>query len=297
MTIPQEIEQDLLIVSPKPIQDLQLIRAKSGVHVYKCLYDGIPAVVKYFEHESDRREILNYRILARHGIPTIKTLAKAAATLVMEDITTSDDWRLGIPEDFTDTSVAESLARWYFTFHENGKAAPELDTLFFEFDSITEENLHKMIQKLPEAGELFRFVLARYAKLRTLLFKPSFTLTYNDFYWSNFVVRKDKTAAMMFDYNLMGKGYRVSDFTNVCYSISKEAKAAFESEYGRLYHEKHGHSRVQEEKAEAEINNVAAPLYALYVALTLHENLPEWARHEKNEAINGNLLAKARHLL
>ena len=80
MNITAHIRRDL----QKPIQDFQLIRAKDGVYVYKCLYEGIPAVVKYFEEEDDRREILNYRILAEHNIPTIKTYALGKTALVLK---------------------------------------------------------------------------------------------------------------------------------------------------------------------------------------------------------------------
>jgi len=281
----------------EPIQNFKLIRAKDGVHVYKCLYEDAPAVAKYFENEDDKREILNYRILARHNIPTIKTLALAKSTIVMEDITFSENWRLGIPEDLEDAGVAKALASWYFIFHESGSAVPELDTLYFEYDSITEDNLKMLIAKLPEAEELFGFLLARYEKLRELIYKPSFTLTYNDFYWVNFVVRKDKKVAMMFDYNLMGKGYRFSDYRNVCWSMSKDAKAAFTDEYNRLYFEKHNHTRAEAEKLEECIENIAGPLFSLFTAFTKHENFPDWAKSFKEEAINGGLLSKAKQLL
>jgi len=295
--ITELIKQDLLDVSSKPIHSFRLISAKSGVYVYKCLYDGAPAVVKYFEKEDDRREILNYRILARHDIPTIKPLALGTAALVMEDITSSEDWRLGVAEDFEDADVVTGLAQWYFTLHENGSAVPELNSLYCEYDSITEENLNMLLYKIPEAGELFEFLIAHYDKLRELIYEPAFTLTYNDFYWTNFVVRKDKRAAMMFDYNLLGKGYRASDFRNVCSSLSDAAKIAFVNEYNRLFIEKHGHTRREAEEAERRIDDVTEPLYSLIVAFLEREDFPNWAEHEKNEALNGNLLSKAKQLL
>lgn len=291
------IKQDLLSVSPKPIQGLRLIRAKSGIYVYRCLYDNTPAVVKYFEAEDYRREIVNYGILTRHGIPTIKVLALGTATLVMEDIAVSEHWRLGREEDFEDVAVTASLARWYFTFHENGSAVSELGSLYFEYDSLTEENFKILIQKFPEAKELFQFVLAHYDRLHELLYKPAFTLTYNDFYWDNFVVRKDKKAAMMMDFNLMGRGYRFTDFNNVCWPLSKEAKTAFVEEYGRLYEEKHGHSRFEAEQAESRIDDVAGDLFQLVVAFIREATFPEWANDAKNEALNGSLLSKAKKLL
>ena len=291
------IKQDLQDISTKPILQFRLINAKSGVYVYKCLYDGTPAVVKYLDKEDDRREILNYRILAQHGIPTIKTFALGKAAFVMEDISVSQDWRLGIAEDLEDVDVAKSLAHWYFTFHENGTAVSELDTLYFEYDCFTEENFKMLIQKFPEAEELFRFLLTHYAKLRELIYKPSFTLTYNDFYWSNFVVRKDKKAAMMFDYNLLGKGYRFSDFRNVRWDMSDEAKAVFTSEYNRLYVEKHGCTRMEAEEIERRIDDVAGDLFQLVLAFTEKEHIFNWAKDVKDEAINGNLLSRAKQLL
>jgi len=289
------IMRDLQSITPKPMRNFQLIRAKDGIYVYRCTYGNIPAVVKYFEKEADRREILNYRILAQHNIPTIKTLALGKAAFVMEDISASDTWRLGAPEDFKDGDIAESLARWYFTFHESG--ATVADSLYFEYDSLTEENLSALAAKLPEAQDLFQFILSRYEDFRQQIYAPSFTLTYNDFYWSNFVVRKDKTAAMMFDYNLMGKGYRFSDFRNVCWPLSDEAKAAFVSTYNQLYMHKHGYSRTEAEKTEERIENLAGPLFSLHVAFTEKENFPSWAQTQKKEAVDGTLLAKAKQLL
>jgi len=286
------IKQDL----QKPVGDFQLIRAKSGVHVYRCIFGDVPAVVKYFENESDRREILNYRILAQQGVPTIKTLAFGDATLVLEDISASENWRLGVAEDFADADVAKSLAEWYFTFHESGAAVSELGTLYFEYDSITEKNLKLLLQKFPEAKELFQFVLHHYGELKELIYAPSFTLTYNDFYWTNFVVQKDKTAAMMFDYNLMGRGYRFSDLRNVYSSLSDKTRAVFTGEYNRLYLEKHGHV-YESDKIEESIDDLAGPIFALFVAFTERETFPHWAEEYKNEATNGYLLSKAKRLL
>jgi len=291
------IKQDIKNASAKSIQNFRLIRAKNGVYVYRCLYGGVPAVVKYFDKEGDRREIMNYRLLAQHEIPTIQTFALGEAAFVMEDISVSGDWRLGAPEDLADAGVAESLARWYFTFHENGTAVPELMTLYFEYDSFTEENFHTVIRKFPESKELFRFLLARCGRLRELIYTPSFTLTYNDFYWVNFVVRKDKTAAMMFDYNLLGKGYRYSDFRNVCSSMSAAAGAAFTGAYNRLYVEKYGRARTEAEEYERKIDDVAGDIFQIILAFTEKAEIPKWAESSIEKAKNGTLLTKVRQLI
>lgn len=289
------INQDLQSISDKQIRSFRLIRAKRGIYVYKCLYDGFPAVVKYFENEDDRREILNYRILNQNGIPTIKTLAFGESTLVMEDISLSNSWRLGTLEDLGDIDVARSLAHWYFELHARGADYKDLNSLYFEFDSITNENLEMLNEKLPDATELFQFVLSRFDRLRDLIYKPSLTLTYNDFFWTNFVVRKDKQAAIMFDYNLLGKGYRLSDFRNVS-SLAETAYKAFVDEYERLYFLRYGCSRLKEEYVEKQIDEVVAPLFELIAAFE-QEIFPQWAEAAKTGALDGALLSKARQLL
>jgi len=278
------------------MHDLQLIRSENGVHVYRGLYDGKPAVFKRFDKEEDRREILNYRILQRHGIPTIKTFWLGTDSLVIEDINASEDWRLGVEGDMTEIQVAKGLAQWYFAFHEAGAGVPELHTLYFEFDSITEDSLRMLIAKLPAATETVKYILSHYDKLRELIYTPTFTLTYNDFHWSNFVVHKDKTAAMMFDYNLLGRGYRLSDFRNVCWSMSDDIKAAFMDTYNGLFIEKHKYSRQEANIAEESIDDVAGTLYALIWAFAERADFPKWAQKQKDEATNGALLAKAKRL-
>jgi len=214
----------------------------------------------------------------------------------MEDITASEDWRLGISEDLGDIDVARRLAQWYLAFHEKGAKYKELNSLYFELDSITKENLEMLTTKLPDARELFQFLLSCFDVLHDLILKPSFTLTYNDFYWSNFVVRKDKQAAMMFDYNLLGKGYRFSDLRNVCSSLSETARKAFVDEYERLYLLQHGRTRREEELTEAQLDSVVAPLFNLIAAFE-QDSFPPWADYSKTEALNGTLLSKARQLL
>ena len=63
---------------------------------------------------------------------------------------------------------------------------------------------------------------------------------------------------MLSGYNLPGRGYRYSDFRNVCSSLSEAAGRAFVHEYERLYFEKHGHARTDEERAERQIDEVAS---------------------------------------
>jgi hypothetical protein len=211
MEIINQIKQDILSVNGEAINNFNSIRSKDGVHVYKCTYKNIPSIVKYYENESDKREIMNYRILIEHNIPTIEVYDYGKSSIIMEDISISKNWRLANAEDLSDITVATSLAHWYFTFHENGLTVSGLDALYCEYDDITKENINMLCEKIPEATETFSYILTKFDILRKLIDTQSYTLTYNDFYWVNLIVRKDKREAIVFDYNLLGKGFRYSD--------------------------------------------------------------------------------------
>lgn len=294
MDIINQIQSELRSVTGKEATDFRLLRAKSGVSVYGCHYDGLPAVAKHFAHEEDRREVLNYRLLQAHGVPTIPTYALGESCMAMEDISQSEEWRLGTAEDMDDTQIARGLARWYFALHEAGADVPELDSLYFEYDAVTRENIAVLARKLPEASELFSLLLNRFDALRAFIEGPQCTLTYNDFHWTNFIVRRDKRAALMFDYNQLGRGYRYSDFRNLR-SLSDAAYRALTDEYERLHLEKHGTGRAQAEREEAEIDAIAAPLFALMAAYRL-KRFPDWAEEEKRAVLDGTLLDKAKRL-
>ncbi len=289
------IEREVLDGTGKPMTDFRLLRAKSGVHVYRCVYDGMPAIAKYFEREEDRREIRNYRMLQACGVPTIPTYVLGESVIVMEDIARSSAWRLGTADDMCNTNVATGLGRWYFALHEAGEHVPQLQSLYFEYDEITWENLLDLSGRLPEAAAFFRFILDHFDALRAHIEKPDCTFTYNDFHWTNFIVSQNGQAALMFDYNLMGRGYRYADFRNL-QSLSDEAYEAFASEYERLYRQKHGCGREEAAREEAQIDAIAAPLFALMAAYQ-QEEFPDWATEEKQKVLDGTLFTLARELL
>ncbi|MCL2187208.1 MAG: hypothetical protein FWC16_02940 [Defluviitaleaceae bacterium] len=279
------------------MENKKLIREKDGIRVYRDTHENAPAVTKYFDKTSDRREICNYLMLQRLGIPTIKVLHHGEDFITLEDINASPTWRLGTADDLADAAVAKSLAHWYFTLHENGTNAAQRNGLYFEYNQLTRDNLNILRQKFPEGAELLDYVLAKYDAFAEMVAHPTCTLTYNDFYWTNLTVRKDKQAAMMFDYNLLGKGWRASDIRNVTSALSKEANIAFTQEYSCLFTKKHGHDRSKIEQEETRINELAAPLFALYTAFVERDPFPTWAEDDRQNAVNGTLLAVARGLL
>jgi hypothetical protein len=155
--------------------------------------------------------------------------------------------------------------------------------------------LKNICHKLPQARRTFEYIIANLESLNKLIFEIRQTFNYNDFYWTNLLVSKDKTAAMPFDYNLLGAGFCYNDIRNVTSSLAKEAKIVFLNEYNRLYEQKHGCTRQQEELKEKRIDKVTSSLIALIAAFE-RDTFPSWANSAKEEAISGNLLNMAKNL-
>ena len=91
-------------------------------------------------------------------------------------------------------------------------------------------------------------------------------------------VAKDGSAALMFDYNLLGKGYAYADIRNVLSSLSDEAQLAFLDEYG----------------AFDLLDDVVSPFVTLYFACK-RDVFPSWAKPLLEE-INTSYIAKIEKL-
>lgn len=111
------------------------------------------------------------------------------------------------------------------------------------------------------------------------------TLTYNDFHYTNLVVARDGSAVLIFDYNLLGRGYVYSDIRNVCGHLgNEEARAAFRSAYGN-YDEK-----------EIAVDDVVSALTSLHIACQ-RKSFPDWGRELLEMVKDGRLLSAVKKLL
>ena len=263
------------------------IRQKDGVAVYRVAGDGISGILKTYANEADRREIENYRILQSLGIPTLKIIANTQSALLMEDVSKSETLRLGRREDMDNPGVAACLARWYRELHGRGKpyAARHGQSLYDETDAITLENMRTIAgitgtAQIPVWEILFENFHAVGAKIASV----ERTLAYNDFYYTNMIVQKDLSAAFMFDYNLLGKGYVYADLRNVTSSLGEEAGAAFLREYGAF------------DVNEVLFDDVASVLTTLHFACQKN-SFPGWGEAELEKVKNGSLERAVRRLL
>ena len=264
---------------------LSLIRSKDGVSVWRVTYGDDSYVMKCFDNPEHRREIANYQILASLSIPTLKMISYTDSSIVIEDIERSA-YRLGTPEDLDDLRTAGLIAHWYRTLHENGREYAGAHSLYDECDSLSEINVFKLAEKTCTAGlAVWQTIDEHLDLIKSKALRLPRTLTYNDFYYTNLAVARDWSSAIVFDYNLLGKGYVYSDIRNVCSSLGNEsAITVFRAVYGEF------------DESEEIIDDVVSPLIGLHVACQ-RKVFPEWANESLEMVKDGRLMLAVERLL
>ena len=263
------------------------IRSKDGVSVYRVTTAHTSYILKYFAHEADRREIENYRMLQTLRVPTLSVVAHTDSALLLEAIAQSETLRLAVEADMHDPDIAARLAQWYKRLHAAGGAyvASSGAALYDETDVITPENMrYAAKQTHTEINPVWAFLDENFAAVRARIAALCRTLTYNDFYYTNMIVAKDRSAAFMFDYNLLGKGYVYADLRNVTSSLGSAAGDAFLQAYGDY------------DSAEILVDAVASPLTTLHFACK-RNTFPGWAAEELEHVKDGTLEKAIKRLL
>jgi hypothetical protein len=246
--------------------ELTLLRHKKqdGVSTWRVRCLNKSYIIKHFAKPENRREIENYRILRSLGIPAPRVIKRGEKTLLMEDLSLGA-YRLATKRDMNNPAIAVLVAAWYRTLHENGRAYAQAHDLYDECEHITPENL-AMIGEKTGAKDLpvWPALTEALPRIREAALSLPRTLTYNDFFHGNMAVARDKSAVVVFDYDLLGKGYVYGDIRNVCSSLGKKAKAAFLKAYGPF------------DENEIKIDRIAGTLFTLGAACQ-KEKFPRWA--------------------
>ena len=242
----------------------EVLQHKDGVLTERIRTGEGTAIRKTFESTYSAREIANYQLLSRLKVPTLQVLSRTENTITIEDLAASAHWRLGTPDDLTSPTTAAAIARWYKILHERGRGEVN-DELYDESDLFTRENIRILPEFTNTLGHPVWDVLeSNFDAIRAAVECLPKTLTYNDFYWTNLAVSRDGSEAMMFDYNLMGKGCAYSDVRNVTVSLSPDAAEAFLREYGPT------------DPLERALDDVLSPIIALILASRCN-TFPSWA--------------------
>ena len=245
-----------------------ILQDKDGVTVARIVSGKKSYVVKCFQKDEHKREMDNYRLLASLAIPTIRVIASTDSALLLEDIDCSPTYRLGIEEDMSDPEVARRIAVWYKLLHSRGYGyvCQHGESMYDEADFFTLENIVSIKEKTgTQDAPAWLLLEQNYSAINDLLRKARRTITYNDFYYTNMVVAKDKSSALMFDYNLLGKGYAYTDVRNVLSSLSEKAGKAFLDEYGEY------------DPVEKALDDVVSVVVTLHLACQ-RDVFPWWAQ-------------------
>lgn len=264
---------------------LILIRNKDGVSVWRVITNDGSVVMKCFDKMEYRREIANYQLLYSLGIPTLRFIAHTNCSFIMEDIECSK-YRLATIEDVSDPKIAIEIARWYKTLHKNGREYANTHPMFDECDTITIESINTIKEKTDTEGlSVWKLIEEKLDIIRSVAMLLPRTLNYNDFHYTNLVVARDGSSSLVFDYNLLGKGYIYSDIRNVCCSLGNDnAREAFLSEYGSY------------DESEKLVDDVVDSLYSLYIACQ-SKSFPNWAKDLLKKLKDGTLLTAVEKLL
>lgn len=258
-----------------------LIRSRNGISLYRVESEGRKLILKVFDNQEDVREIDNYLLLSKLGIPTLPLLGYTKNSILLPDVEASAEYRLGTESDLSNPQVAKAIAKWYRELHTKGRRYLSERNIFMydETDLLTSENVKFIAEKTnTKSNSLWRVITDNYEYIRNQIDALPRTLTYNDFYWTNLIVSKTGESAFMFDYNLLGKGTVYGDIRNVTSSLSREAAETFIQEYGNDIDE-------EEKKADTFI----APLVTL-VSACKHETFPSWAKDSLEKLKNGDVL-------
>ncbi|MBQ6931657.1 MAG: hypothetical protein IJN38_05945 [Clostridia bacterium] len=269
-----------LLTKPKIKQELQklnipystidIIQNKDGVIVARVRSNEKSYIIKCFQNEEYKREINNYKLLNSLNIPTVNVIGFTDLAIFMEDISQSDTLRLGTKDDLNDVVIARRIAEWYKLLHTNSMDFTEKHS-YDETDFITRDNIEIIKEKTgTQSLPVWKLVEDNFDIIVSRIKSLPRVLTYNDFYYTNLIVAKDKSSAFMFDYNLLGKGYVYSDIRNVCSSLSQKAQKAFAEAYGGF------------DKSEIIVDDVASVLVTLYHACQ-RTAFPSWAEYAVEE--------------
>lgn len=263
------------------------IRNKDGIYLFRITTNKNSYVLKYFINDEYKREIKNYEILKELDVKTIKDYGYTDRAILLEDLKVSKKYRLGVAEDLKDVKVAKALAKWYIELHNKGIDFIKNNTKIYysEINEITKENIELIILKSgTKNNQVWKLILNNLETIKQKVYSLEQTFNYNDFYWTNLVVSKDKSEAFMFDYNLLGIGPRYSDIRNVCSSLSKEAGESFMKEYGDI------------DTKEEIIDGFMAPVITLIFAYK-REVFPTWGEDCLNSINNGDVEKTVRRIL
>ena len=261
----------------KKVDNVELIRSKDGINLYRVFCDKKSYIVKFFEKKQYSREIGFYKLFQEEGVPTIKVVSYAKNSLILQDLDNNKFNRLANEKDLENEEIIKSLAKWYKILHKKGKNVDK-SKYYCEYNLITSKNL-KMLQNIL-SEQCYNLLQKSMLNLNKLKCSLNYTITYNDFALENMAICNKR--AIMFDYNLAGKGTEYADVQNVCAMLSKEMQDVFISAY-------YGKNPIPTKEIEAHyiLGTLSSLILACYKTI-----FPKWANVLVNKVNSAEFMEK-----
>ena len=261
---------------------IQPIREKSGIYVFRITKHGESYVCKYFSEEQPHgMETLFYTIFASIGVPTLKVIAHTKNLIVLEDILTNSQYRLGSEADTSDPQVAYHIGNWFRKLHDNGRTYADLSNIGL-LDTVENELSNHKIRVAMEKSNtpdnpFWSRLMDNLGRIKRTHARLCDTLVHHDFWWDNLAVAKDASSALMFDYNYVYRSYAYTDVRHVLSVLSETAGIAFMEGYGDCS---------EQEKLFEEMYRTISGLIAAYNM----DEFPEWGKGFEAMLRNGELV-------
>jgi len=272
------------IKSEYGLDKIRLVQSKRGVHVYYVERDNNSYYLKSFDHESDALEINCYKVLSEHKLPIIKCYKSTAKSVLLEDITSSNQYRLGCQDDFLNHKVAKSVAVWFRQLHNIRKVEEFFSFLPEERIIFDREDLNKCLNYYKK--DFFTQLICEIDTLNDYLESRPLKLIHDDFYYKNFFVNKVSHETIMFDFNFMKRGLVSQDLSLIrrnLSSASNDSEKAFIESYGDF------------DPLEYDVYELYRNLSCLLDGLAYKEN-PEWVDKALFK-LNNNILLESLKLI
>lgn len=281
-------------IDPKRITGAEMFSSsRHGHSIWRVRIGEESFVIKWYPDESSEVvEIGAYKLLRELGVPTLKVYHITERAILLEDLDSSEKWRLASKEDVTLPQVGAAIGHWYKILHERGSDLLQRQQrkppfLKRETAILTEQSIADTARALGMVeNPVWQVAIDSLALLRKAECSLSMTLNYNDFHWTNLALSRgrENPKAVIFDYHLLGVGMRYSDCRNATDSLGPRAAAAFWDEYGSV------------NPNEIMIDRPLSTLHALVVAAGLPK-FPSWARGSMDLVVNGDLLRDLREAI
>lgn len=283
----QNIDFKSVGIKPSDIDKFSILRNRNTHLVCRLECRQGSYILKWFDSPCDNKEIQVYSLLEKYEVDTLRVYERTERALLLEDLNSSEYWRLADQFDIGESETGTAIANWYLKLHQVGQSAIRALSgpkafLHPWVNIISRNSLIFAADVFDLKGQrIWDLVLGSSEILKKKYRKLPQTFNYNDFAAENLALSRSKDhplRAVIFDYDQFATGLVYSDIRNVISSLSGEAAAAFEITYGPV---------VEEERI---LDQPLAILHGLIIA-SRRENKPAWVEPLLESISSGDIEA------